>query len=131
MRRPLRYTYTVVGAPQQCPRVYQKTKTGVDESSIDIVTHIAAVAEVAAVVCAEDDEHVVPQTFRLDHICDVADGFIQEGDHPVDVSLHPRRLVPANGTMSHRNVQPHVSIKWQAACYRLERTLMGCADPPF
>ena len=25
--------------------------------------------------------------------------------------------------MSHRNVQPHVSIKWQ-------RTLMGCADPP-
>ena len=30
--------------------------------------------------------------------------------------------------MSHRNVQPHVSIN-EVACYRLERTLMGCADP--
>ena len=30
--------------------------------------------------------------------------------------------------MIHRNVQPHVSIK--VAGYRLERTLMGCADPP-
>ena len=32
-------------------------------------------------------------------------------------------------TMSHRNVQPHVSIKWQkVACNRLERALMGCAE---
>ena len=31
--------------------------------------------------------------------------------------------------MSHRNAQPHVSIN-EVACYRTERTLMECADPP-
>ena len=32
-------------------------------------------------------------------------------------------------TMSHKNVQPHVSIN-EVACYRSERTLMGFAEPP-
>ena len=33
--------------------------------------------------------------------------------------------------MRHRNVQPHVSIKWQRSLATdPERTLMGCADPP-
>ena len=30
--------------------------------------------------------------------------------------------------MSHRNVQPHVSIN-EVACNQTEKTLMGCADP--
>ena len=30
--------------------------------------------------------------------------------------------------MSHRNVQPHVSLN-EVVCYRTERTLMGFADP--
>ena len=31
--------------------------------------------------------------------------------------------------MSHQNGKPHVSIN-EVACYRTERTLIGCANPP-
>ena len=33
-------------------------------------------------------------------------------------------------TMSHQHVQPHVTHNVAAiACYRLEKTLVGCSDP--
>ena len=54
------------------------------------------------------------------------------GDTPRQVlpSLETLRASPSWPViiMSHRNVQPHVSIN-EVACYRTERTLMGCTDP--
>ena len=55
-----------------------------------------------------------------------------EPPNPLSVQvfrLKPARVSwPAIIMMSHRNVKPHVSIN-EVACYRTERTLMGCADP--